>query len=87
MRHGEDVGPVDWEHPTAKNMPDFWREAEKAPELFRYNGRTLLGLCMYDGWPYWEPRPAIRFIGQLNSVEWDFFNSYAVYPNSIERAA
>lgn len=86
VRIGENVGPVDWSHPMAKVMPPIWREAERSPEAFTFSEyrRTILALCMYDGWPYWEPTPAIQFIGPLNSAEWTFFNSYAVCPNSIQ---
>lgn len=85
VRIGEDVGPVDWEHPTACDKPPIWLEAEKNPDAFLYNGRAILKLCMYDGWPYWQPRPAIQFIGPLNSAEWDFFDSYGVREGSITR--
>ncbi len=88
-REGTDVGPVDWEHPSAKDMPAIWREAEKTPEAFSYceNGglyaKTILRICMYDGWPYWEPRPAIQYIGPLGTPEWAWFTSYGVSPSSI----
>lgn len=83
-RIGENMGPIDWEHPTAKNMPEIWREAEKCPG-FLFNGRQILDMGMYDGWPYWTPRPAICFLGPLNSAEWTFFDSYGVHDNSISR--
>lgn len=88
-RVGEDMGPIDWDHPWAKEMPAIWREAEKNPESFSYceNGgfttKTLLKVCMYDGWPYWKPSPAICYIGPLGTAEWTFFNSYGVSPSSI----
>lgn len=87
VRVGENVGPVDWDHPTAKDMPPIWREAEQNPQDFTFSEyrREILAICMYDGWPYWEPRPAILFVGPLNSAEWTFFNSYAVNPDSIQR--
>jgi hypothetical protein len=85
QRIGEDMGPVDWTHPIAKDKPAIWREAEKAPDDYLFNGRTLIKVCMYDGWPYWTPRPAILFVGPLNSAEWTFFDSYAVYETSITR--
>lgn len=86
-REGTDVGPVDWDHPLAKDMPPIWREAEKAPADFvfgEYN-RTILAICMYGGWPYWRPMPAVLFIGPLNSGEWAFFNSYGIGKHSIKR--
>lgn len=87
VRIGENVGPVDWDHPTAKDMPPIWREAEKNPGdfLFSEYGRTILAICMYDGWPYWKPTPAVLYIGPLNRPEWSFFNDYAVGPGSIRR--
>lgn len=89
VRVGENVGPVDWDHPIAKDMPAIWREAEQDPASFTFTEyrRTILAICMYDGWPYWMPRPAVQFIGPLNSPEWAFFDSYAVWPTSIERRA
>jgi hypothetical protein len=89
IRIGENVGPVDWSHETAKDMPEIWRGAEQNPGDFTFTeyGWLIVCLCMYDGWPYWEPRPAVCFIGPMNSAEWSFFNSYAVGPNSIQRKA
>jgi hypothetical protein len=83
VREGDDVGPVDWDHPIAADKPPIWREAEKHPENYEYNDRTILRICMYDGWPYWTPTPAIQFVGPLNRAEWHFFNSYGVYDDSI----
>lgn len=82
---GEVCGPVDWTHETAVNMPPIWREAEENPDAFTYNGRSILRICMWDGWPYWQPRPAVQFVGPLNSGEWDFFNSYGAQVDSIQR--
>lgn len=87
VRIGENVGPVDWEHPAAKVMPAIWREAEKNPNAFTFNHRQIVGICMYDGWPYWEPRPAVCFIGPLHTAEWDFFDSYGVSAGSIAARA
>jgi hypothetical protein len=87
-REGTNMGPVDWEHETAKDMPPIWREAEKAPDRYFFNGRPLLAMCMYDGWPYWKPLPAVLFTGPLGRSEWAHFNSYGVGKHSIvERAA
>lgn len=79
------MGPVDWSHPNAVNMPQIWRDAEKNPDGFVFGDqwREIIEICMYDGWPYWTPRPAICFIGPLKTAEWSFFDSYGVYPNSI----
>ena len=89
VREGESMGPVDWSHPTAENMPAIWREAEKNPTGFTFTEyrRSIIEICMYDGWPYWTPTPAVCFIGPLNSAEWSFFNSYGVGPDSIQRRA
>lgn len=88
LREGTDMGPIDWSHPWAKDMPPIWREAEQNPEAFWFDrghgGRPLLAIRMYDGWPYWEPRPAILFEGTLGP-EWDYFTSYGVGPSSIKR--
>jgi hypothetical protein len=31
-----------------------------------------VSVCMYDGWPYWKPTPAVALIGPLG-VEWCLF--------------
>jgi len=90
VREGEDVGPVDWDHPIAKDMPPIWREAEKSPGDFILSGDyfkppQVIKLCMYDGWPYWKPTPAILHTSPLGGSEWSFFNDYGVRPNSIQR--
>jgi hypothetical protein len=88
-REGTDVGPVDWSHPTAMIKPAIWHEAEKKPEDFVFSGEfhsfDLLAVAMYDGWPYWEPRPAICIVGPTGNAEWKHFDSYGVYNNSIAR--
>lgn len=92
VRVGEDVGPVDWAHPLAADKPALWREAEKTPEAFTIllNGmltpRQIIKLCMYDGWPYWTPTPAILRESPMGGVEWLHFNSYGVHSDSIARA-
>ncbi len=82
---GEECGLIDWEHETARDLPTIWHEADAAPEDFLYNGRTILRICMWDGWPYWKPYPAVAFIGPLNSMEWHHFGSYGMYPDSITK--
>ncbi|WP_245518720.1 MULTISPECIES: hypothetical protein [unclassified Mesorhizobium] len=84
VRIGENMGPIDWTYSSSKDMPQMWRDAESNPSDYLFNGRAIIEICMYDGWPYWEPRPAICFIGPLNSPEWTFFNSYGVHPESIQ---
>ena len=89
-RIGEACGPIDWEHPKALGLPDIWREAEANPDGFRLltagdmATRTIIEICMYDGWPYWRPTPAIHSMGPIGA-EWMFFDSYGIYPNSIIR--
>jgi hypothetical protein len=85
IRIGENMGPIDWTHPIAKAKPEFWREAETNPDAFLFRGHTILALAMYDGWPYWTPRPAIQFVGPLNSAEWTFFDSYSAHAGSLDR--
>lgn len=86
VRIGENVGPVDWDHPMAKAMPPIWREAEQSPDDFTFTDyeRQIIAICMYDGWPYWKPTPAVYFYGPLGP-EWNHFNSYGVRPDSIRR--
>jgi hypothetical protein len=89
-REGEDMGPVDWTHPMAADKPAIWREAEQTPDAFWLdNGgmgyRTILKLCMWDGWPYWKPTPAICYTGPLKTPEWAHFNSYGIRNGSILR--
>lgn len=86
VRIGENIGPVDWTHPIAKDMPPIWRDAEADPDAFTFSEyrRQIISICMYDGWPYWTPRPAVCFIGPLNSAEWSFFDSYGVHADSIQ---
>ena len=88
-RIGEDVGPVDWSHPYAAEMPHHWRDAEKEPEKYElllngmFTPRGVAKLCMYDGWPYWKPTPAIYHESPLGGYEWTHFNSYGVSANSL----
>lgn len=90
---GEDVGPVDWTHPMAADKPEIWREAEKDPEAFEllesgaFTARGIAKLCMYDGWPYWTPTPAILRESPMGGYEWTHFNSYGVRQDSIRRRA
>lgn len=89
-RVGEDCGPVDWSHETAKDMPQEWRDAERRPDDFEwleigaFTARPIYRLRMWDGWPYWEPRPAVLIEGPLGA-EWRHFNSYGVSPRTVRR--
>lgn len=82
QREGEALGPIDWTHEKASGMPQIWRDAEKKPEDYLMNGRQIITIQMYDGWPYWKPMPAVLRYGPIG-VEWDHFDSYGVYPDSI----
>lgn len=89
VREGEDMGPIDWSHPMAADKPDHWREAEKNPERFEFcdhymfTPRRIAKLCMYDGWPYWTPTPAILRESPMGGFEWTHFNSYGVTADAI----
>lgn len=89
MREGTNCGPVDWSHPTAVGMPPEWREAEQNPEAFildmGWNGTEVYGLHMYDGWPYWTPRPAILHASPVGGASWSFFDSYGIHPGTLRR--
>lgn len=82
VRHGEDVGPVDWSHEYARDKPDHWKDAEQNPEAYQFIGhgrdRNVYCICMYDGWPYWKPTPAMLVDSPIGGLEWVYFNSYGV---------
>lgn len=86
VRIGENMGPVDWSHPTASVMPEIWHDAEKNPDGYLLNGKAIYAIAMYDGWPYWRPTPAVMFAGPIGA-EWAFFDSYGVHQSSIEPAS
>jgi hypothetical protein len=84
------VGPVDWAHPdialacerlgvteatlhqVAEN-PDGWRASDDGgwPRMWAH---PILAFRMYDGWPYWVPRPAFLLRGPLGP-EWRWLDS------------
>jgi len=83
-REGTNVGEVDWTHPdvadTAARLDlgvEFFHGLAEHPEWFEvsdYGGsprlwRDVYCACMYDGWPYWQPRPALLTQGPLGP-EW-----------------
>lgn len=76
-REGTDVGPVDWDHPAIaeSRIPlETLKAIEANPAGWRANNhseflRPVLAFRMYDGWPYWEPRPALLTEGPLGA-EW-----------------
>lgn len=35
--------------------------------------RKIVYVGMYDGWPFWEPTPAIGYIGALGTIEVAFY--------------
>lgn len=91
---GTEVGPVDWEHEWAKALPADFRatlqEAEKSPGEYTitpsdFSSFRIVSVCMYDGWPYWKPGPAIAYVGPLGSIEWTWFNSYGVRPGCVRK--
>lgn len=91
VRHGEDMGPIDWSHNDAKDMPEIWHEAEKKPEDFQlhfvngFKPREVYKICMYDGWPYWKPMPALLVSSPMGGTEWVHFTSYGIDGSSIRR--
>ena len=91
VRHGEDCGPIDWDHEIAKDKPAIWREAEAEPESYVYcedrmiGEREIIAMRMYDGWPYWKPRPALLISSPIVGSEWRFFDDYGMRGASIYR--
>ena len=89
VRHGENVGPVDWSHEYAKDKPDHWKDAEQNPEAYQFlpqgmfTPRNVHCICMYDGWPYWRPTPAMLIDSPLGGTEWEHFNGYGVTNGSL----
>lgn len=86
-REGEEQGPIDWSNESALSMPDTWRDAEKHPEKYLFNdggmeSRQVIRLCMYDGWPYWRPMPAV-FHESTFGPKYTFFTSYGVNAASM----
>jgi hypothetical protein len=41
----------------------------------RCGWHEVYAVRLYDGWPYWEPRPAVLRAGTIGGSEWDFFSS------------
>lgn len=50
--------------------PEGWTICPSGFTSFR-----VVHVGMYDGWPFWEPTPAIGYIGPLGGVEVKFFYS------------
>ena len=85
-REGTDMGPVDWSHPDieASGVPvETLKQVEAKPEEWRATNDggwprvgwgQVVALRMYDGWPYWTPKPAVLVCGTLGS-EWYFLAS------------
>ena len=87
-REGTDMGPIDWSHPMVAKVrsPEvlaMLREAEANPQDFivtsdggwpRVGWGDVLAVRMYDGWPYWQPMPAVLKKGTLGP-EWNFFDT------------
>lgn len=82
-REGTDMGPVDWAHPdiaTSGVPEERLRQIEAEPEQWlatndggwpRIGWKRVIALRMYDGWPYWTPKPALLVTGTLGA-EWYF---------------
>jgi len=41
----------------------------------------VVGVGMYDGWPFWEPTPAISYVGPLGAIEVAFY--YELAPHKV----
>lgn len=79
-REGEELGPIDWNHPNLINLDPariaVLRDAEQNPEAFeatadggwpRVGWGQVLRVVMYDGWPYWKPMPTVVSLGWYGS--------------------
>jgi hypothetical protein len=87
QREGEDCGPVDWSHPWIAEcgIPlDTLRAIESCPGEWtasddggwpKFGHHQVLAFRMYDGWPYWERRPAFLVAGPLGP-EWRWLDGY-----------
>lgn len=74
---GTDVGPVDWSHPWIAEcrIPlEMLHAIAEHPEQWtattdggwpRVGFHRVITFCMYDGWPYWRPHPALCLYGPL----------------------
>ena len=79
-REGTDMGPIDWTHPMIADCDEriiaLLREAEKDPGSWMVDTGVrcwdLVSVCMYDGWPYWQPTPFVFRYGPLG-CEWNSF--------------
>ena len=95
-REGEEVGKIDWSHEMIASCGldiNQLKRMEEHPERFqattdggwpRCGIRRVIAFCMYDGWPYWTPHPAIFYAGVLGG-EWHSLNSISdIYEDKIE---
>ena len=98
-REGTDCGPVDWTHRMVAEAVErsgvslqLLREMEANPTTFqvttdggwpRCGWRKVIGVSMYDGWPYWQKHPAVLVVGVLGVAEWYSFNQLS----GVERLA
>ena len=83
---GTEIGPVDYSHPmiAESGFPvDQLRRMEADPSKFKATNdggvprvgiHRVLTFCMYDGWPYWQPHPAVMTEGVLGP-EWHSLRS------------
>lgn len=60
-------------------QPDGWLYSPSDFSAF-----PVVNVGMYDGWPFWEPTPAIGYVGPLGSVEVAFF--YDLSEHKLSRA-
>ena len=90
-REGEELGPVDWDHPMAgevserdPQLAELLRAAESDPAAFEattYGGWPRIGwgkvvrVVMYDGWPYWSPTPTVVSLCWSGAHRYDAFNA------------
>lgn len=98
-RIGEFVGPVDWDYDFLRHdwnhggsinpdinrrSIDILRELVANPDKdWRYRGRKVVEIGMYDGWPYWQPTPAIRYDGPLGLEIAFWYNLYPINGNNV----
>lgn len=81
-RQGTDIGPIDWDESKwcvklTQTQIGLLKALAESPDRYLARMRhsdlmvRVLNVCMYDGWPYWQPGPAIQFAGPLGP-EWHF---------------
>jgi hypothetical protein len=71
--YADSMKPAGWEYDTddrtdPKPQPAKWRYSPSFLASFE-----IVFVGMYDGWPFWEPTPAIGYVGPLGRIEVEFF--------------